>query len=274
MMKTPITYYGGKQTMLHHILPMIPEHQLYCEPFVGGAAVFWAKPKSAIEVINDKNGELMNFYEQIQKNADELNKEIQATLHSRRAYQFATIVYQNPEFFTPIKRAWAIWTLCNQGFAGQMARSWGYSRKPTIRESDACTLKTINKKLYFELKDDFGLFRLAKRIETVQLENNDAIKVIQSRDEKWSFHYIDPPYVESNQGHYAGYTHDDFEALLNALVDLKGKFLLSCYDVQLLRKYAEKAGWKVFKIEKPLCAAKVKDGEKRSNKVECLIRNY
>ena len=43
-MKTPITYYGGKQTLLKYLLPLIPQHKLYCEPFFGGGAVFFAKP--------------------------------------------------------------------------------------------------------------------------------------------------------------------------------------------------------------------------------------
>ena len=37
-MKTPITYYGGKQGMLKDILPLIPEHNTYTEAFAGGAA--------------------------------------------------------------------------------------------------------------------------------------------------------------------------------------------------------------------------------------------
>jgi len=60
-MKTPITYYGGKQTLLKYLLPLIPQHKLYCEPFFGGGAVFFAKPKSDVEVINDINGEVINF---------------------------------------------------------------------------------------------------------------------------------------------------------------------------------------------------------------------
>jgi DNA adenine methylase len=48
-MKTPITYYGGKQKMLKHILPMIPKHTCYVEPFVGGGAVFWAKQQAKVE---------------------------------------------------------------------------------------------------------------------------------------------------------------------------------------------------------------------------------
>ena len=52
-MKTPISYYGGKQTLLKHILPLIPEHALYTEAFCGGCAVLFAKEPAKCEVIND-----------------------------------------------------------------------------------------------------------------------------------------------------------------------------------------------------------------------------
>lgn len=42
-LRTPLTYYGGKQQLCKEILHQIPQHQLYCEPFCGGAAVFFGK---------------------------------------------------------------------------------------------------------------------------------------------------------------------------------------------------------------------------------------
>lgn len=42
-LKTPISYYGGKQTMLQYILPEIPKHLVYTECYAGGAAVYWAR---------------------------------------------------------------------------------------------------------------------------------------------------------------------------------------------------------------------------------------
>lgn len=60
-MKTPITYYGGKQRLLKYILPLIPKHTLYAEPFTGGGAVFFEKEPSDIEVINDTNKALITF---------------------------------------------------------------------------------------------------------------------------------------------------------------------------------------------------------------------
>jgi DNA adenine methylase len=61
-LKTPVSYYGGKQQLATIILGLIPNHRLYCEHFLGGAAVFFAKEPSPVEVINDTNGQLINFY--------------------------------------------------------------------------------------------------------------------------------------------------------------------------------------------------------------------
>lgn len=65
-LKTPTSYYGGKQNLVRIIIPLIPKHTTYVEPFVGGGAIFWTKPKSEVEVINDTNRELINFYEVVQ----------------------------------------------------------------------------------------------------------------------------------------------------------------------------------------------------------------
>lgn len=73
-MRTPITYYGGKQRLAKTIVSMIPSHKIYCEPFFGGGAVFFQKPKAGIEVINDKNDMLINFYLCIQNRFEELQK--------------------------------------------------------------------------------------------------------------------------------------------------------------------------------------------------------
>ena len=65
-MKTPITYYGGKQLLAPTIINMIPTHRIYCEPYFGGGAVFFAKEASWLEAINDINDRLMTFYEVLQ----------------------------------------------------------------------------------------------------------------------------------------------------------------------------------------------------------------
>jgi DNA adenine methylase len=64
-MKIPISYYGGKQRLAKTIAGLIPKHRIYCEPFMGGSAIFFAKPPAKVEIINDTNGELINFYKTV-----------------------------------------------------------------------------------------------------------------------------------------------------------------------------------------------------------------
>lgn len=86
-MKTPIPYYGGQQKMLKDILPLIPPHNLYNEPFAGGAALLFAKQPAKINIINDLNGELVNFYKTTVTDFKALKKEIRTTLHSRENHK-------------------------------------------------------------------------------------------------------------------------------------------------------------------------------------------
>jgi DNA adenine methylase len=255
-MKTPITYYGGKQTLLKYLLPLIPQHKLYCEPFFGGGAVFFAKPKSEVEVINDINGEIVNFFKVIKTKFPDLQKEIKATLHSRELYKKAMVVYVNPDLFTDVKRAWALWVLTNQGFAG-MIGSWGFGK------DDSKEAALANKRDAFtkEYED---------RLTKVQVENNHAIKVIQRCDDKETFIYADPPYIGSDQGHYKGYSENDYRELLDALSKVKGKFLLSSYPSKILGTYIKKYKWKVQKVTKSVAVTKHTD----KVKTEMIVMNY
>jgi DNA adenine methylase len=84
---------------------------------------------------------------------------------------------------------------------------------------------------------------LVSRIEHVQIENRDAIQVLQSRNARGFFHYIDPPYPNADQGHYKGYTFEDLDKLLAWCEKCKGKFLLSNYNSKMLTEYIKRNGW-------------------------------
>src|SRR5690554_6619498 len=106
-LRTPISYYGGKQNMLPYILPMIPKHKVYVEPFFGKEAVFFAKEPCKVEIINDYNAMVVNFYEQLKTNFQELKQLTEATPYSRQAYKKAMVIYDNPYLFSPVIKAWA-----------------------------------------------------------------------------------------------------------------------------------------------------------------------
>lgn len=260
-MKTPLTYFGGKQKLAGNILPLIPKHNLYCEPFVGGGAIFFSKEPSRAEVINDIDGNLINFYKVMKNNFGKLKKEIQSTLYSRQYHQEAKIVLGYPQMFNEIKRAWAVWTLLHQGYSSIMNGPWGYERK-----NDTAVTRFHRKKINFTKE-------YAERLEKVQIECRDAVEVIKSRDSKESFFYCDPPYFNSNQKYVINYTENDFEKLLECLSKIKGKFLLSSYPSEILSKYIKKNKWHSKKIDKALCLAS-NPNVKKQRKTEVLTGNY
>lgn len=260
-MKTPISYYGGKQQLLQHILPLIPEHQVYVEPFFGGGAVYWAKEPAKCEVINDVNMNIVNFYEVLKHDYFGLRKLIEATLHSRETYKKAMIIYSTPELFPdhPALRAWAFYVVTNQGFSGRIG-SWGF-------DNDKRSL-TIQNKIDAFNED------LSDRLKYAQIECYEAHSVIERRDTEKTFFYIDPPYIDADQGHYGGYTHEHFKRDLDALSKIKGKFLLSSYPSEILDEYIAKNGWHTVHVNKPLSAGNGSVHGKRKRKVEVLTANY
>lgn len=255
--KTPISYYGGKQSMLKYILPIIPKHKLYIEPFFGGGAVFFGKEKSEVEIINDYNANVSNFYYQLKTNYDELKTMIDATLYSRDTYRNALVVYENPFIFKPIVRAWAFWVATIQGFSNKIG-SWRSSS-----DSNKSVLCFDNKKINFTKS-------LTDRLKYVQIENKDTVELIKRFDSEESFFYLDPPYVDSNQGHYGGYTQEHFDELLNTLTTLRGKFLLSSYPNNNLNELRLKHGW--FSSDKNMSLSI--SATKGKRKIECLTANF
>jgi DNA adenine methylase len=259
-MRTPLSYYGGKQQLAGRILGMIPEHQIYCEPFCGGAAIFFAKEPSKVEIINDTNGEIINFYEVLKRDFPALEREIEISLHSRKQHHQAEVIYNNPEMFDRIKRAWAVWMLANISYGCKLNGCFGYDRIGTTSK------KMDNKRSDFNA--DYAI-----RLQRVQIECCDALRIIRSRDTPEAFFYLDPPYVGYDQGHYDGYTQMDFDALLVLLEGIQGKFLLSSFHNTSLVDFTRKNGWHT--IELRLSSAMTHgQGRTARDKVEVLTANY
>ncbi|TPN82924.1 DNA (cytosine-5-)-methyltransferase [Aquimarina algicola] len=257
--KTPVSYYGGKQNLVKRILSLIPKHNLYCEPFVGGAAVFFAKEPSPVEVINDLDGKVVNFYQVCKLHFSKLQKMIQSTPHSRKLHTETKDILQDPNEKDKIKKAWAFWVQTNMSFSSKIYGGYAYERK-----TNGVSRTIRNKKDQFT-KD------ICERLELVDIECNDALTVIKSRDTKESFFYIDPPYFNSDMGHYKGYTEQDFKDLLEVLTKIKGKFLLSSYPSEILKKYAKKHKWFQQSITQTVSVTK---NSRDKKKTEVFTANY
>jgi len=256
-LRTPISYYGGKQNLVKELLPLFPPHRQYVEPFTGGGSVFFAKGKSKNEVINDLDGRITNFYRVCQTKYKELAILIQGTAHSEVNHKQSADILKSGNG-TDVELAWALWVQTNMSFGhmifGGFAFSEGGKGSSTANKRDSFTDKYM------------------KRLRDVEIFQRDAIDLIKLKDSLDTFFYCDPPYVSSDCGHYDGYLHSDFINLLDTLVNIKGKFLLSSYPEEILKEYRKKNGWNSKDIKQVLQVTGKR--EETKYKIECLTWNY
>jgi DNA adenine methylase len=262
VVKTPIQYYGGKTAIVNNLLEMVPVHEVYTETFFGGGALFWLKEPCKAETINDKKDVVVNFYRVLKHHYKPLKKLIDATLISRTIHWEALRIIRShdPKIKTSVaakvKLAWAFWLTSNFAYSNNLNGGYKYANNRRTSVPDDLA---YNKRHFTEL--------LVKRIESVYIENNDAVKILKSRNSVNAFHYQDPPYPNADQGHYSGYHWDEYEKLLSFnATDCKGKFLLSSYNSPMLDKYVMGHGW--FKKEIKTTV------NHRKKSVEVLVSNY
>jgi DNA adenine methylase len=92
------------------------------------------------------------------------------------------------------------------------------------------------------------------------------LRIIKSRAVQDAFFYCDPPYVGADQGRYAGYSQKDFDALLNTLEAVGGKFLLSSYPNESLRDFTERNGWYTVELK---MASTMTNGSTNQKRLRC-----
>ena len=97
----PLPWIGGKNRMCRRIIAALPQHNTYVEPFAGGAQVFFHKEPSAVEVLNDLDGEIVNFYRVIHWYYNELVRHLEYSIVSRKLFEIlaSTDSCTPPPFF-------------------------------------------------------------------------------------------------------------------------------------------------------------------------------
>ena len=214
-LKPCISWAGGKSRLLKFILPLIPEHRCYAEPFGGGLAVFLAKPRSPVEAINDINADLVNFYRVARFHPEALAAELKLALHSREDFY----AYRQQPGLTDIQRA-ARWFFVNKESFGGGLDSFGISPA-----SGPCSL----------LARIPRLAELSARLDKVYIENLDWRKFLSLYDRKETFFFLDPPYVGCGASNYQPWSMETVGELRDVLFRLKGKWLLTLNDAVEIR---------------------------------------
>jgi DNA adenine methylase len=211
----PLSYIGGKRAIAKPIIALFPEHTTYVEAFAGGAQVFFRKEPSEVEVLNDLDGEIVNFYRVCQQHYEELIRYFRFMVLSRAWH--GLLKTTDPAALTDIQRAARYLYLLKNSFGG-LVRNLNYHWNVTQPPS-------------------FNLERLPetieeahKRLARVQIECLPYEAILTQFDRPTTLFYLDPPYYGRKLYNY-NFEPEDFATLADQVKPLQGKFVLSLNDV-------------------------------------------
>lgn len=233
-MRTPLTYYGGKQRLASQIVPLMPAHRVYFEPFAGGAAVLFAKPRAERETLNDVDGYVMRFWRALRDRPEDLAAVVRATPYSRAEWEGCRAEPDHPDDVEAARR-FLVWI--DQSFSRE---GTGWSPPSILFDRrgrwQAGAWQNVPQKI----------LAAAERLSGVALECGDGIELLPRYDQPDALIYCDPPYARSSRLEAnKGYRHDDdgelWPRLITALRDLKhAAVILSGYPCE----ETEGLGWR------------------------------
>lgn len=218
-------YPGSKWRTADWIMSYFPKHTTYLEPFFGSGAVLFSKERSAIETVNDLDGDITNLFKIIRERPEELAHAIKYTPHSREEYYNS---YEN--CVDELERARRLVVRLWQGRGGKTSHRTGW--RSQIVDNGPLPAKEW-------IKFPEKIAAVADRLQGVQIENQCAMKLIERYDHKDGENvliYADPPYLLSTRtttSYRCEMTDDQHSDLLDVLDRHKGPVVLSGYANEL-----------------------------------------
>jgi len=207
-------YPGGKTYHAKHIIPLLPKHHRYVEPFAGSASVLVQKPESYIEVVNDLDRDIVQFFRTLREQPDELAEFLQHVPFARDVHERWT-----GEFFDgcrpdgPIKRAGRWFFLRYSSYGAKANRPSGF--KPSGKRSEPRSFRGAVDRLS----------QLADRFAEVTIECQDYQQVVERYDGSETVFYCDPPYLGNE--HYYNAEGFDHGRLAEVLADTDSRWIVS-----------------------------------------------
>lgn len=224
MLRPALRYYGGKSRLAPWIISHFPPHTTYVEPFGGAASVLLNKPRSRIEVYNDLNKRVVNFFTVLRQQPEALLTKLRLTPYSREEFARAKIPSSDP--LEDARRLVVLSGQGNRGVGCVDPGGWRWMKN----NSRICTLAHDWAKMSH-------LIAIAERFAMVQIENQPAIDVIRMYDTPFTLFYVDPPYLpDTRNTRWSGdlYVHDmteqDHIQLSTVLHQVRGNVILSGYQ--------------------------------------------
>lgn len=230
-----IRYHGGKWRLAPKLIALFPTHTTYVEPFGGGAGVFLRKPPAVFNVYNDLDGGVVNFFQVLRDTPDALIRAIELTPYSRAEFESST-----ERTGDPVEDARRFYVFAWQSLSGGPGNERTGWRSQKQINGGANAIGSWGRVEH--------LHEAARFIRKhMQIEQDDALAVIERYDTPDTLFYCDPPYTEETRSSWAGdaYNHDTSEALHRslaaALAGIQGYAVVSGYECPLYNELF--AGW-------------------------------
>lgn len=263
---------GGKRQLLDTLIPLVPkDYSVYCEPFVGGGALFFAlQPQSAC--INDVNHELIRVYTVIKNDVDALIEQLKQFKNNKDQFyeirswdrnkdkynhlsdieKAARIIYLNKTCFNGLFRVNA---------SGEFNVPFGNYANPNIVNEPV--LRAIS--FYFNNSE-------------IVFNAVDYAEILKNLPDN-AFVYLDPPYDPvSVTANFTGYTKDGFSRdeqirlrkCCDELNERGIKFMLSNSATDFICDQYSKYNIEIISAKRLVGA----DASKRGRIQEVIVRNY
>lgn len=237
-----LRWHGGKWKLAPWIIPFLPKHRTYVEPFGGAASVLIRKPRAYAEVYNDLDDEVVTLFRVLRdrEQAEQLRSLLRMTPFARAEFRAA---YQMTE--DPIERSRRLIIRSFMGFGSNAHASAEKGHRSTgfrATSNRSGTTPAIDWSNYPDAMD-----ALVERLQGVVIESRPAIEVMAQHDREDTLHYVDPPYMHETRSQSNKYdlgwrmyrhelTNDDHAQLLDFLRNVAGMVVLSGYDAPLYRE--------------------------------------
>jgi DNA adenine methylase len=201
---------GGKTKLADKIISMMPPHKVYVEPFLGGGSVFFKKPLADVNVINDLDKDLMNFYKGVRDGSCEKIRECKLP---KNRTEFDRAVDNKAK------------DICSYLGVNKIS----YASNMNIMNYSQNNVKKGNQALRFkELCGDHK-----NKLKKAKMLNKDYKDVIKQYDSKDTLCYIDPHYVDNN---YYGHSDVNPEDVAKLVKSMKGKAIVSYNNHPRIRR--------------------------------------
>ena len=198
-MRGAFGYYGAKRKIANRIIETLPPHNAWVEAFCGSAAMTLAKRPVPIEVINDRDGEIVNLFSQLRDNREALCRAIALTPYSREEFAVAR---KSREGLAPLEQARRFLVASMMGVnatVGSFGCGFSFSQSYARGGREA----RVNR--WYNLPE--RLAEVVERLRGVRVENRDARELIEMfSDRPATLVYLDPPYFVKRRH---GYTIDE-----------------------------------------------------------------